>query len=183
MLPTLPNWDNRSHKRLLLVHYINHSAKHFPSLRHFGGHVIVVVVPAVMYREPEYATVGLLGKDMAAKAGVEVDVYCARLEHNDWAILERDNVVFCNFFCLKGTGTIVGATIIAARVGEIINEVTLAMKHNIRLDGIGLNIHAYPILQEKLSWDMACSLSIPNGQNWNINLFFKIYILEPLWIA
>ena len=34
-----------------------------------------LVVPAVAYTEPEYATVGLFAEDAASKAGVDVDVY------------------------------------------------------------------------------------------------------------
>jgi pyruvate/2-oxoglutarate dehydrogenase complex dihydrolipoamide dehydrogenase (E3) component len=42
------------------------------------------------------------------------------------------------------TDEIVGATIVASRAGELINEVTLAMKHGIGLSGTGRNIHSYP---------------------------------------
>ncbi len=41
------------------------------------------------------------------------------------------------------TDEIVGVTIVASRAGELINEVTLAMKHGIGLSGIGRNIHSY----------------------------------------
>lgn len=106
------------------------------------------VVPAVMYTEPEYATVGIESAEQAAKKGIEVDVYRGGLEHNDRAILESDQNGFAKIVCEKGTGKIIGATIVAARAGEIINEVTLAMRHDIGLDGIGRNIHPYPTTGE-----------------------------------
>jgi pyruvate/2-oxoglutarate dehydrogenase complex dihydrolipoamide dehydrogenase (E3) component len=120
-----------------------------------------LVVPAVMYTEPEYATVGISSQEMADKAGMQVDVYRGGLEHNDRAILEGDNVGFVKVVCKAGTDEIVGATIVASRAGEIINEVTLAMKHGIGLDGIGRNIHSYPTTGESL---MGCGLQSINAK-------------------
>eukprot|EP00546_Thalassionema_frauenfeldii_P013594 CAMPEP_0178915474 /NCGR_PEP_ID=MMETSP0786-20121207/12046_1 /TAXON_ID=186022 /ORGANISM="Thalassionema frauenfeldii, Strain CCMP 1798" /LENGTH=522 /DNA_ID=CAMNT_0020588587 /DNA_START=228 /DNA_END=1796 /DNA_ORIENTATION=- len=108
------------------------------------------VVPAVMYTEPEYATVGIDSLDQAVNKGLDVDVYRGGLEHNDRAILESDNHGFVKIICEKGTDKILGATIVASRAGEIINEVTLAMKHGIGLGDIGRNIHAYPTTGEAL---------------------------------
>ena len=65
-----------------------------------------LVVPAVMYTEPEYATVGVSSEEMATKAGIDVDVYRAGLEHNDRAILESANRGFCKIVCKKGTDEI-----------------------------------------------------------------------------
>jgi pyruvate/2-oxoglutarate dehydrogenase complex dihydrolipoamide dehydrogenase (E3) component len=100
-----------------------------------------LVVPAVMYTEPEYATVGLSSEEMARQKGIAVDVYRGGLEHNDRAILDSANVGFCKIFCRRGTDEIVGATIVADRAGEMINEVSLALKNNIGLRSIGRNIH------------------------------------------
>ena len=108
------------------------------------------VTPSVMYTEPEYATVGIASAEAAAIRGIEVDIYRGGLEHNDRAILESDNHGFCKVVCEAGTDKILGATIVASRAGEIINEVTLAMRHNIGLSGIGRNIHAYPTTGEAL---------------------------------
>lgn len=108
------------------------------------------VTPAVMYTEPEYATVGIASAEAASQQGIQVDIYRGGLEHNDRAILESDNRGFCKVVCAAGTDKILGATIVASRAGEIINEVTLAMRHNIGLAGIGRNIHAYPTTGEAL---------------------------------
>lgn len=121
-----------------------------------------LVVPAVMYTEPEYATVGLSSKEMAVANGVEVDTYRAGLEHNDRAILESSNVGFCKIFCKVGTDEIVGATIVAERAGEMINEVSLAIKNNIGLRAIGRNIHPYPSMGEAV---MGCGVQYINA-NW-----------------
>ena len=103
-----------------------------------------LVIPAVAYTEPEYATVGIASQDQADKKGLEVDVYRAGLERNDRAICEGNNVGFCKILVKKGTDEIVGATIVAERAGEMINEVSLAIKNKLGLYAIGRNIHSYP---------------------------------------
>ena len=120
-----------------------------------------LVVPAVMYTEPEYATVGISSLDMATKAGMQVDVYRSGLEHNDRAILEGENQGFCKILTKAGTDEIVGATIVASRAGELVNEVSLAMKYGIGLAGIGRNIHSYPTSGEAV---MACGIQYINSK-------------------
>ena len=119
-----------------------------------------LVVPAVMYTEPEYATVGISSEEMAEKSNIEVDVYRAGLEHNDRAILESSNVGFCKIFVEKGSDKIVGSTIVAERAGEMINEITLAMKNGIGLRAIGRNIHSYPTIGEAV---MGCGVQYINS--------------------
>jgi pyruvate/2-oxoglutarate dehydrogenase complex dihydrolipoamide dehydrogenase (E3) component len=118
------------------------------------------VTPAVMYTEPEYGTVGIYSAELAAKQGIKVDTYRGGLEHNDRAILESSNVGFCKIFCKEGTDEIVGATIVAERAGEMINEVSLAMKNNIGLLAVGRNIHAYPTTGEAV---MGCGIQYINS--------------------
>jgi len=159
------------------VYAVGDCAADVPRLTHMSGEMAKVVVnnalfddnwnisslvvPAVMYTHPEVATVGLASEDMATKAEVEVDVYRAGLEHNDRAITEGDRRGFVKIITEKGGGKILGATIVAGRAGEIINEVTLAMKHNIGLDGIGRNIHSYPTTGEAV---MGCGLQFINAR-------------------
>jgi len=115
-----------------------------------------LVVPQVMYTEPEMATVGMLNLPTD-----QVDVYTSSLEHNDRAILDGDTEGYVKIICKKGTGTIIGCTIIASRAGEMINEVSLAMKHGITLDGIGRNIHSYPTASEAV---MGCGIQFINSK-------------------
>jgi pyruvate/2-oxoglutarate dehydrogenase complex dihydrolipoamide dehydrogenase (E3) component len=117
-----------------------------------------LVVPACMYTEPEYATVG----DVTATTSDDnIDVYKTSLEHNDRSILEGDREGYAKVFCKKGSGEIVGCSIIGSRAGELINEASLAMKHGISLEGIGRNIHCYPTTGESL---MGCGLQLINSK-------------------
>ena len=115
-----------------------------------------MVVPSCMYTEPEFASVGEVTGDKES-----VDIYTASLEHNDRSILDGEKEGYVKIFCEKGTGKIVGCSMIAGRAGELINEVTLAMKHNIPLEGIGRNIHCYPTTGESI---MGCGLQIINSK-------------------
>jgi len=120
-----------------------------------------LVVPAVAYTEPEYATVGIASQAQATRKGIEVDIYRAGLEHNDRAICEGSNVGFCKILVKKGTDEIVGATIVAERAGEMINEISLAIKNNLGLYSIGRNIHSYPTTGEAV---MGCGVQYINSK-------------------
>jgi len=118
-----------------------------------------LVVPAVAYTEPELATVGISSEDQAKKEGIECEVYRTGLEHNDRALLENRNVGFCKIIVKKGTDEIIGATIVADRAGEMVNEVSLAIKNNLGLYAIGRNIHSYPTTGEAV---MGCGVQYIN---------------------
>lgn len=118
-----------------------------------------LVVPSVSYTEPEMATVGIASEEQAKKEGIECEVYRTGLEHNDRALLENSNVGFVKIVVKKGTDEILGATIVAERAGEMVNEVTLAMKNNLGLHAIGRNIHSYPTTGEAV---MGCGLQYVN---------------------
>uniref|UniRef100_A0A7S1FK73 Mercuric reductase n=1 Tax=Corethron hystrix TaxID=216773 RepID=A0A7S1FK73_9STRA len=122
-----------------------------------------LVVPAVCYTHPEYAAVGVSSEEDAESRGLAVDVYRTGLEHNDRAILEGNNEGFVKIVVAEGTDRILGATIVAERAGEMLNEVTLAMRHGIGLRGIGRNVHAYPTMGEAV---MGCGIQYIN-KHWS----------------
>ena len=78
------------------------------------------------------------------EAGVEIDTYVQQLEHVDRAILEGTDEGFVKVHTKKGTDKIVGATIVAENAGDLISEITVAMRNKIGLSGVGSTIHPYP---------------------------------------
>ena len=50
----------------------------------------------------------------------------------------------------RGTDRIVGATVVAAHAGDLINELTLAMKGGLGLRTLGATIHPYPTQAEAI---------------------------------
>ena len=108
-----------------------------------------LIIPWATYTSPEIAHVGMYPND-AKEAGVEIDTYVQQLEHVDRAILEGTDEGFVKIHTKKGTDKIVGATIVAENAGDLISEITVAMKNKIGLAGIGATIHPYPTQAEAI---------------------------------
>ena len=102
-----------------------------------------LIIPWATYTSPEIAHVGMYPDD-AKESGIEIDTYVQQLEHVDRAILEGNDEGFVKIHTRKGTDKIVGATIVAENAGDLISEITVAMKNKVGLAGIGATIHPYP---------------------------------------
>lgn len=102
-----------------------------------------LIIPWATYTAPEIAHVGMYPDD-AREAGIEIDTYVQPLKDVDRAILESKDEGFVKVHVRKGTDKIVGATIVAENAGDLISEITVAMKNKIGLSGIGATIHPYP---------------------------------------
>ena len=108
-----------------------------------------LIVPWATYTTPEVAHVGLYEHE-AADRNVEIDTYVQPLSDVDRAILDGQVEGFVKVHTKKGTDTILGATIVAENAGDMISEITLAMKHQIGLSKIGSTIHPYPTQAEAI---------------------------------
>ena len=105
------------------------------------------VLPRVTYTEPELATVGLTQVE-AEEQGLSFDITRYDLDDLDRAIAEGEAHGFVKILTAKGNDRILGATIIGQNAGEILAEVTFAMKHNMGLRKILQTIHPYPTWAE-----------------------------------
>ena len=105
------------------------------------------VLPRVTYTEPELATVGLTEAEARAQ-GLSFDVTRYDLDDLDRAIAESEAHGFVKILTAKGGDRILGATIIGQNAGEILAEVTFAMKHKMGLRKILQTIHPYPTWAE-----------------------------------
>ena len=108
-----------------------------------------LIVPWATYTSPEIAHVGMYEKD-AQTAGIEIDTYVQHFEDVDRAILEGTTEGFVKVHVRRGTDKIVGATIVAEHAGDMISEITVAMKNKVGLAGIGSTIHPYPTQAEAI---------------------------------
>jgi pyruvate/2-oxoglutarate dehydrogenase complex dihydrolipoamide dehydrogenase (E3) component len=102
-----------------------------------------LVVPRCTYTSPEVASVGLTA-ETAAAAGVSIDTVTVPLHEVDRAVLDGETEGFARVHVRRGRDTIVGATVVAAHAGELINEVTLCMTNGLGLSAIGATMHPYP---------------------------------------
>ena len=106
-----------------------------------------LIIPWATFTEPEIAHVGLYEKDAKDK-GVEVETYTFALDEVDRAILDGEDDGFARIHIQKGTDKIVGATIVAAHAGEMINEFSVLMKAGLGAKIIAGTIHPYPTQAE-----------------------------------
>jgi pyruvate/2-oxoglutarate dehydrogenase complex dihydrolipoamide dehydrogenase (E3) component len=118
----------------------------FVRSRKTGG----LTIPWCTYTDPEVAHVGLYEWE-AANKGIPIDIYSQSLEHIDRAILDGDEKGFVKVITQKGTPRILGATIVARHAGEMISEITLAMKSKTGLTDLAYTIHPYPTQAESIS--------------------------------
>jgi pyruvate/2-oxoglutarate dehydrogenase complex dihydrolipoamide dehydrogenase (E3) component len=102
-----------------------------------------LTIPWATYTSPEIAHVGLYEKDAKAK-GIAVDTFTQEMVKVDRAILDGETAGFVRVHVRKGTDEIVGASVVATHAGDLIGELTLAMKGKLGLKTIGATIHPYP---------------------------------------
>ena len=106
-------------------------------------------IPWCTYTEPEIAHVGMYETD-ARKKGIDVETFTQPLADVDRAVLDGEDAGFARVHVRKGTDRILGATIVAADAGNLITEVSVAMKAGVGLGTIGATIHPYPTQAEAL---------------------------------
>src|SRR5262249_60336391 len=88
-----------------------------------------LIIPHCTYTDPEVATVGLTPAP-AAEDGVALDTYRLELSKVERAFIDGEEEGFAAIHTRKGTGEIVGATLVAAHAGEMISGLTLAVTGN-----------------------------------------------------
>ena len=102
-----------------------------------------LIIPWCTYTQPEIAHVGIDIRE-AQHNGVEIDTYCKPMREVDRALAEGETEGFVKIHTAKGKGRILGATIVAEHAGEMISEITLAMKCGAGLGALSSVIHPYP---------------------------------------
>jgi pyruvate/2-oxoglutarate dehydrogenase complex dihydrolipoamide dehydrogenase (E3) component len=102
-------------------------------------------VPWTVFSEPEVAQCGLSEADARARFSGANEVRVARwgVDHLDRAVTDKDLLGFIKVVC-RPDGEILGAQIVAARAGEIIHELALAIDHHIKLPDLASSMHVYP---------------------------------------
>ncbi|WHZ13453.1 MAG: Mercuric ion reductase [Nitrospira sp.] len=106
-----------------------------------------LIMPWCTFTAPEIAHVGLYEAD-AKKKGLEVETYTYKLDEVDRAILDGEEEGFARVHIQKGTDKILGATIVAAHAGDMINEFSVLMKAGAGVKTIAATIHPYPTQAE-----------------------------------
>lgn len=102
-----------------------------------------LVIPWCTYTDPEIAHVGMYAHQ-AESEGIAVDTWKVAMSDVDRAVTDGDTEGFLKVHCRKGSDTILGATIVGSRAGDMISEITTAMIAGKGLGFFSGVIHPYP---------------------------------------
>lgn len=108
-----------------------------------------LIIPWATYSDPEIAHVGLYPQDAEAQ-GIAVDTFMQSFDGVDRAVTDAETEGFIKVHVQQGSDKIVGATIVGRHAGELISQVTMAMKYDIGLSKIVTTVFPYPTQAEAL---------------------------------
>jgi pyruvate/2-oxoglutarate dehydrogenase complex dihydrolipoamide dehydrogenase (E3) component len=106
-----------------------------------------LIIPSCVYTDPEVAHVGITEAEILAKPE-RVKTFYIALSDVDRACIDGQTNGFAKVHVRHGSDKILGATIVAAHAGEMINQITLAMVGNLGLGTLGNTIYPYPTQAE-----------------------------------
>ena len=101
------------------------------------------VMPWTIFTDPEVAHVGLHEAEARQNFGENTRVSRWNMARTDRAVCENDQDGFIKVIHHQN-GSLIGATIVAGRAGEVITEFALALHHQLKLKDLAHFIHVYP---------------------------------------
>ncbi|HLB16651.1 MAG TPA: mercury(II) reductase [Burkholderiales bacterium] len=107
------------------------------------------IVPAVVFTDPQVATVGL-SEDAARTRGLAVESRTLALEHVPRALVSFDTRGFVKLVAEAGTGRILGAQAAAAEAGDLIQSAALAIRAGMTVEALGAELFPYLTMVEAL---------------------------------
>jgi pyruvate/2-oxoglutarate dehydrogenase complex dihydrolipoamide dehydrogenase (E3) component len=102
-----------------------------------------MIVPWCTYCDPEIAHVGMNIWD-AKRRSIAVKTFTVMMQDVDRAITDGRDDGFVKIHVREGTDEVLGATIVASRASEMINEVAVIMNAKLGLKQVANILHTYP---------------------------------------
>ena len=112
-----------------------------------AGHVNYDAIPAVVYTQPEIASVGKT-EDELKKAGVEYNVGKFPFTANGRARANLATDGFVKVLADKATDRVLGVHIVGANAGEMIHEAVVLMEFGGSAEDLARSTHAHPTMSE-----------------------------------
>ena len=106
-------------------------------------------MPAVVFTDPQVATVGLSEAEAHLKA-IETDSRVLSLDNVPRALVNFDTRGFIKIVAEAGTGRILGVQAVAAEAGELIQTAALAIHYNMTVADLGAHLFPYLTMVEGL---------------------------------
>lgn len=113
------------------------------ALKHARHRHTNLTIPWCTYCVPEVAHVGLQVWQ-ARERSIRTKTYTIMMQDVDRAITDQQDTGFVKLHVAEGTDRILGATIVASRASEMINEVCVAMHTGIGLRALAQVLHTFP---------------------------------------
>jgi mercuric reductase len=107
------------------------------------------IVPAVVFTDPQLATVGL-DERAARKKGIIVETRTLTLDNVPRALANFDTRGFIKLVADARSARLLGAQILAPEAGEIIQIAALAIRHGMSVDALGSEMFPYLVMAEGL---------------------------------
>jgi pyruvate/2-oxoglutarate dehydrogenase complex dihydrolipoamide dehydrogenase (E3) component len=108
-----------------------------------------MLIPWCTFCDPEIAHIGMQVRD-ARRNSIPVKTYTVMMQDVDRAITDGQDDGFVKLHIRQGTDTIIGATIVATRASELINEVAVIMSGRMGMRDLARVIHTYPAQSEAI---------------------------------
>ncbi|RMD69166.1 MAG: mercury(II) reductase, partial [Gammaproteobacteria bacterium] len=116
-----------------------------------GGDAVLDLsaMPAVVFTDPQVATVGL-SEGQARQGGMAVESRTLSLEDVPRALVNFDTRGFIKLVAEAGTGRLLGAQVLAAEGGEVIQAAALALRNRMTVDDLAGQLFPYLTMVEGL---------------------------------
>jgi len=100
-------------------------------------------IPWCTYCDPEIAHIGVHARE-ARERSIPVKCYTVMMQDVDRAITDGQDYGFIKVYVRQRTDQILGATIVATRASELINEMSVIMSAGIGMRRLATIVHTYP---------------------------------------
>ena len=109
----------------------------------------LTALPHVTFTDPQIASVGLTERQ-AQEKGKRVQIAVLPLEHVPRALASRNTKGLIKLVAEEKSGRLLGAHILAAEAGEVIQEATLALRFGLTVQDLAETFHPYLTMVEGL---------------------------------
>ncbi len=131
--------------------YVAAAAGTRAAINMMGGNAVLDLtsMPAVMFTEPQMATVGLT-EDQAKQMNIKTDSCLLSLENVPRALANFDNQGFVKLVIDENTRCLIGAQILAPEAGEMIQTAVLAIRHQMTIEDLAGQLFPYLTMVEAI---------------------------------
>lgn len=131
--------------------YVAAAAGSCAALNMTGGEAALdlTTMPAVIFTDPQVATVGLTEAE-ANRQGLRTESRTLTLDNVPRALANFDTRGFVQLVAEQDTGQLLGAQVLAANAGDVIQTAALAIRHRMTIDELAKQLFPYLTMVEGL---------------------------------